>query len=159
MLNQPGCFASDQFAAFHHELAQRFLESGRLRFMWLELEGRPLAVEYSFVGGDTVYYYQGGFEPELAELGPGTAMLAVSLQQAIEAGFRHFDFLRGDEPYKTTWNAEPRPLARLRIAGRRPVARVRHAAWRTTETVKHWARNNWKSNACRLPAAGSTEST
>jgi CelD/BcsL family acetyltransferase involved in cellulose biosynthesis len=149
MLGQAGCFASAEFAAFHRQVAQQFLDSGRLRLVWLELEGRPLAVEYSFVGGDTVYYYQGGFEPELSDLCPGTLMLAASLKLAIEEGYRQFDFLRGDEPYKATWNAQSIPLASLRIAGRSPAARVRHSAWRTRETVKHWIRQRLPSGVSR----------
>ncbi len=158
MLGQPGCFASPRFEAFHRDLARRLLDAGRLRLLWLELEGRPLAVEYSFVGGDTVYYYQGGFEPQLAELCPGTLMLAASLKLAIEEGFRHYDFLRGDEPYKTTWNAQSVPLVDLRIAGRSPAARMRHTAWRTRETVKHWMRRSLPLGARRSSTVSTAES-
>ena len=38
MLQQPGCFASPTFTAFHRELAERFLASGKLRLSWLELD-------------------------------------------------------------------------------------------------------------------------
>ncbi len=158
MLGQPGCFASAQFAAFHREVARQFLDSGRLRLVWLEFEGRPLAVEYSFVGGGTVYYYQGGFEPELAELCPGTLMLASSLKAAIEEGYHQFDFLRGDEPYKANWNAQSVPLASLRIAGRSPAARVRHSAWRTREILKHWIRQRLPLGVPRSAPVPPTES-
>ncbi len=153
MLGQPGCFASTRFAAFHREIARRFLATGQLRLIWLEVDGRPLASEYDFVGGGTIYYYQGGFEPELAELSPGTLMQAASLQAAIAEGQRHFDFLRGDEPYKQQWNAQCVPLASLRIAGTSAAARARHAAWRAGESVKHWIRENRP----RAKASGSAE--
>src|SRR5581483_9649647 len=64
-LAQPGCFSSRQFTDFQRDVAARMLASGRLRLLWLELEGRPIAVEYGFSGGGAVYYYQGGFDPEL----------------------------------------------------------------------------------------------
>ena len=96
------------------------MAAGKLRLSWLELDGAPIAIEYSFTGGDTVYYYQGGFDPAVSKLGPGWLMTALSMRAAIAEGYRYFDFLRGDEPYKASWNATPRPLVERRVAGRRP---------------------------------------
>ena len=153
MLQQPGCFASTSFTAFHRELAERFLAAGRLRLSWLELDDSPIAIEYSFTGGDTVYYYQGGFDPTVSQLGPGWLMSALSMRAAIAEGYRYFDFLRGDEPYKASWNATPRPLVERRIAGRRPAARVRHAAWKTGDAVRRWAAQRWPTAASRGSSA------
>ncbi len=153
MLQQPGCFASPSFTAFHRELAERLLAIGTLRLSWLELDGTPIAIEYSFTGGDTVYYYQGGFDPSVSKLGPGWLMTALSLRAAIAEGYRYFDFLRGDEPYKAAWNATPRPLVERRIAGRRAAARVRHAAWQTGEAVRRWAARRFPIGAGRGPSA------
>jgi CelD/BcsL family acetyltransferase involved in cellulose biosynthesis len=139
-LSQLGCFASARFTAFHRQIAARLLELGQLRLLWTELEGRPFTVEYGFVAGQTVFYYQTGFETELADESPGWVALAVSLKRAIEEGYSQFDFLRGDEPYKASWNAKPRPLAQLRIFGPRAAARVRYATWFGTEKFKGWAR-------------------
>jgi CelD/BcsL family acetyltransferase involved in cellulose biosynthesis len=165
MLNQPGCFASTSFTAFHRQLAESFLAAGRLRLSWLELDETPIAVEYSFTGGDTIYYYQGGFDPSKAQLGPGWLMTAMSMQAGIAEGYRYFDFLRGDEPYKAAWNATPRPLIELRIAGRRPTARVRHVAWQTGQAVRRWAARHWSvgqrqatSTVERVATAGKTMS-
>ncbi|HEX4142909.1 MAG TPA: GNAT family N-acetyltransferase [Pirellulales bacterium] len=160
VLQQPGCFASTSFTTFHRELATRFLESGKLRLSWLELDDVPIAIEYSFTGGDTVYYYQGGFDPGVSQLGPGWLMSALSLRAAIAEGYRYFDFLRGDEPYKASWNATPRPLVERRVVGRRPAARVRHAAWQTGNAVRRWAAERWPSAAARGSAAlGSAATT
>ena len=160
MLQQPGCFASPSFTAFHRELAERFLEIGKLRLSWLELDEVPIAIEYSFTGGDAVFYYQGGFDPGVSQLGPGWLMTALSLRAAIAEGYRHFDFLRGDEPYKASWNATPRSLVERRIAGRRPAARVRHAAWQTGVAVRRWAAERWPRAAAQgCSALGSVATT
>jgi CelD/BcsL family acetyltransferase involved in cellulose biosynthesis len=139
-LSQAGCFASERFTEFHREMAGRFLADGRLRMLWTELDGQPVAVEYSFVGGETVYYYQGGFEPELADERPGWLGFAVSLKLAIEQGYQSYDFLRGDESYKASWRAAARPLVHVRAVGTRRSARLRFAAWRAGEAVKARAR-------------------
>ncbi len=159
MLNQPGCFASSSFTAFHRELAAGFLAAGRLRLTWLELDEQPIAVEYSFTGGDTIYYYQGGFEPSVAPLGPGWLMSAMSMQLGIAEGYRWFDFLRGDEPYKAAWSATPRPLVELRVAGRRPTARARHAAWKTSQAVRRWATRHLAAGRQGATAAVATAAT
>jgi len=139
-LSQPGCFASTQFTSFQLDVAAQMLATGRLRLLWLELAGQPIAVEYDFVSEDTVYYYQGGFDPAIADERPGSLMFAASLKLAIEQGYRWFDFLRGDEPYKTSWRAERTGLRQMRVVAQRPSAHARHAAWRTRETIKRWAR-------------------
>jgi len=139
-LSQPGCFASPKFTAFHGEMAAALLDAGQLRMLWTELEGRPLSAEYSFVGGDTVYYYQGGFEPELADERPGWLSFAVSLKLAIEEGYRNYDFLRGDESYKASWRATARPLVRVRVVGRQRAALVRYSTWRACAELRSWAR-------------------
>jgi CelD/BcsL family acetyltransferase involved in cellulose biosynthesis len=41
--------------------------------------------------------------------------VARLLRQAIEAGKRRFDFLRGDEPYKYEWGATDEPIQRLLV--------------------------------------------
>jgi CelD/BcsL family acetyltransferase involved in cellulose biosynthesis len=139
-LSQTGCFVSQRFTGFHREMASRFLAGRHLRMLWIELDGHPVAVEYSFVGGETVYYYQGGFEPELADERPGWLGFAVSLKLAIEQGYQSYDFLRGDESYKASWRAAARPLVHVRAVGQRKSARVRFAASRACEAVKARAR-------------------
>lgn len=139
-LDQPGCFASPRFTTFHRDVARQLLAAGQLRLRWIELDGHPIAAEYSLVGGTTVYYYQGGFEPDAANERPGWLAFATSLQSAINSGLHTFDFLRGDEAYKASWGAKPKPLVRVRIIGRQPAARARYATWRSSQTVKSWAR-------------------
>lgn len=128
-LGDEGCFAMAGFPAFIHEAARSFFALGRLQLDWLEIEDRPAAVEFKLLGDDTVYYYQTGMDPALTEISPGWLLQIASLRRAIEGGFRMFDFLRGDENYKSSWRAEPRPLAQVRIAGRGPAARLRHRLW------------------------------
>jgi len=143
-LGEAGCFASARFGTFHADVARKFLELGRLRLQWLELDGRPVAAEYSLGGGDTVYYYQSGFDADFANAKPGWLALIASLRLAIGQGFRCFDFLRGDEAYKASWGAESRPLIELRIVGRSPSARLRNAAWVAAEGMKVWVKRGLK---------------
>jgi CelD/BcsL family acetyltransferase involved in cellulose biosynthesis len=139
-LSQAGCFTSRRFTEFHREISARLLDDGRLRMNWIELDARPMSVEYALSGGGIVYYYQGGFEPELSADGPGWISNAMALKLAVDDGYRGYDFLRGNESYKASWGAEARLLVRWRVAGRQPSARARWAAWRAATDVNRWAR-------------------
>lgn len=139
-LGDAGCFASPRFAAFLADVSRRFFELGRLRLQWIELDGRPVAAEFDLCSSGAVYHYQSGIDPEAIEDKPGWLMQISALQQAIEEGFQAFDFLRGDEPYKSWWRAERRPLLEVRIAAPRFSARLRHAAWAAGVRGKAWLR-------------------
>lgn len=113
-LGEPGCFASPSFAAFHAEVAPKLLAAGRLRLGWLELDGQPVAAEYQMAGPKCTYAYQGGVDPDRLADEPGRLSNIATLRAAIEEGHTAFDFLRGDEPYKAHWRAQPRATYSLR---------------------------------------------
>ena len=71
-----------------------------------------------FDGRGTCYFYNAGLDPEVLHLSPGVVGTALYLRDRIAAGTTHFDFLRGDEPYKYEWGATDVPLYRLRIVPR-----------------------------------------
>lgn len=137
-LDEPGCFASPRFAAFHREVVEHLLRAGSLQLHWLEIDGKPAAAEYDLVGDGVVYSYQGGMDPELRDVSPGRLITIATIRWAIENGYRAFDLLRGNEPYKAHWRAEPRPSVEFRIVPNRPAARVRHGLWLAGVGAKRW---------------------
>ena len=137
-LGQPGCFASQRFAAFHREVMPQMLADGQLQLYWLELDGRPAAAQYCLSGDGVIYVYQGGIEPELLGRQPGRLLLQAILRRAIAQGSGAMDFLRGDEPYKAHFRATPRPCQSLRIVPNRPVAKLRESLWLAGRNVKRW---------------------
>jgi len=151
-LGEPGCFTSPRFAAFHREMSKSLLAEGKLRLCITRLDGRAIHAEYDISGGDTVYYYQSGIEPELAAERPGWLGAIGALRMCIEHGYRHFDFLRGDEPYKSSWGATAVPATEFRIVGSSASARLRHVAWRAATGAKHWIRER-----IRTPASQTTD--
>ena len=112
------------------------MRQGHLQFHWLELDGRPVALEYHLTGGGVLYAYQAGVDPEAMEFQPGKLLNLATIRRAIEQGYRAFDFLRGDEPYKAHFRAAPRPSLELRIVPNRPSARLRHNLWLAGSRVK-----------------------
>ena len=133
---QPGCFQSATFCKMLREAAGRMLRSGRLQFHWLEIDGRPVAADYQLAQGAAIYVYQGGVDPDELDCEPGRLLTMAAIQRAIRGGYRIYDFLRGDEPYKAHWRAVARPTVQLRIVSSGLAAQLRHAVHSTGEKTK-----------------------
>ncbi|MGH9518935.1 MAG: GNAT family N-acetyltransferase [Terriglobales bacterium] len=122
----PGSFALPEYRAFHDELATALAARGELYLARLLWKGETAAVIYSFIAGRTMYFYQSGFDP--AKSGAGKLLLGWVIEDAVtRLGMREFDFLRGDEPYKTQWTNQRRTTADLRAWRRTPRAWLHHA--------------------------------
>jgi CelD/BcsL family acetyltransferase involved in cellulose biosynthesis len=113
-----GAFAGARMQSLHLDVAQRFLARDWLRLHLLQLDGVPAAALYCFQQGQRVYYYLGGFVPELARYGLGVALLAYAIEHAIGAGATELDMLRGNETYKYYWKCEERTTERLILGTR-----------------------------------------
>ena len=148
-LGQPGCFSSQRYAAFHSELLPELLARRELLLFWIELDGKPFVVEYLMVAGDTVYYYQGGLDVDRLGDSPGRLGIIVALRLAIDGGYRVFDFLRGDEPYKAHFRAKPHACPEIRAVSAVFPARVRHGIWLAGSNTKRWL-GVWRRRAGRL---------
>jgi CelD/BcsL family acetyltransferase involved in cellulose biosynthesis len=125
-LGEPGCFASPPWANFHREVALELLAVGRLRLSILELDNHPVAAEYHVAGCEATYAYQGGIDPDRVADEPGQLSLILCLERAIASGQQRFELLRGDEPYKPHWRAEPTATSDIEIISPRAWARWRY---------------------------------
>jgi CelD/BcsL family acetyltransferase involved in cellulose biosynthesis len=134
-LGEPGCFASRPWAAFHWDVAQQLLAEGRLRLSLLELDGQPIAAEYHLAGARATYAYQGGVDPLRLDDEPGQLSTICAIKHAIAEGHARFDLLRGDEPYKAHWRAQPRQTSRLIAVPPRIWPKLRHNAWKGARNV------------------------
>jgi len=146
-LGEPGCFASQRWANFHHEVAQRLLGAGKLRLSWLEIAGQPVAAEYNFSGQQTTWSYQGGIDPDCVDTSPGQTLMIRTFQHAIQEGHQQFDLLRGDEPYKAHWRAKPQATFDIQIVPTRSAARLR---WQALHCLQRAARLARQLTSLRL---------
>jgi CelD/BcsL family acetyltransferase involved in cellulose biosynthesis len=142
-------FACHRFRAFLGEAAERFWRLGRLRLQQVLLEGRPVAAELDLVGGDTMYFYQSGIDPDVASERPGWLSTIAALRRAMDEGCQAFDFLRGNEEYKAHWRAKQRPLCEVRVVPRTISARLRDHAWYSKEQGKAWIKRGLKQTGWR----------
>jgi CelD/BcsL family acetyltransferase involved in cellulose biosynthesis len=137
-LGEPGCFADSRFTGFIRTTAPQLLSHDMLRLCWIELAGKPISVEFQLAGGGVTYAYQAGLDPESLDEEPGRIINIATLKHALQTGQRAFDFLRGDEPYKAHWRAQPKASIELRIVPQKTTAQLRHGLWLAGDTMKQW---------------------
>jgi CelD/BcsL family acetyltransferase involved in cellulose biosynthesis len=101
--------------AFHDRFSALALQRGWLRLLLLRLDGQPAASLYGLRYRDVFSFYQSGFDPERARQSVGLVTMGWSIRQAIDEGASEFDFLHGEESYKSLWTQTRRPLGRLEI--------------------------------------------
>ena len=114
-LGEPGCYATPGFEEFIALLAHAHLQQGTLRLVWLELDGQPIAADIAFVCGDGLFTYQGGIEPDQLKWEPGRSILRCQIERAMGEGLNFVDFLRGDEGYKSRWQAIESDTVRIQV--------------------------------------------
>ena len=98
-----GAFQDDGAVRLQRRFAGELAARGQLWLTTLDLDGAPAAAWYGFAWGDTVYFYQGGRDPRWERESVGLVLMGAMIRRAIERGYRRFDFLRGEDPYKRQW--------------------------------------------------------
>lgn len=156
-LGHVGRFADPRFKRFIEAAARAALAENRLGLYWLELAGVPVAAEIHFRSDRVSYAYQSGLDPEALDCEPGRLITIALLQKFIEERLEGVDFLRGDEPYKAHFRAEPRELGHLRLSPPTMSARFRSGLLRTREAAKRWLRPEPAKPTPHAPVEASEE--
>jgi CelD/BcsL family acetyltransferase involved in cellulose biosynthesis len=151
-----GCFSNRRFREFHETVALELLKRKHLVLVWLELDGRPIAVEYQFVGQKTVYSYQAGMDPSVVEFPPGNLSIMASIKAAIAQGCESFDFSRGNQPYKANWRATPTECHDVRVWPDQIAGRLEHGMWGVRNQAEHLRKRavNWLKGRIRPDIIG-----
>ncbi len=91
----------DKNLRFFHAVVPLLQERGWLQLSFLTIGEERAASYINFVYDNRVMVYNSGHaHQDFADLSPGIVLLAYNIRHAIEQGFTHYDFLRGDEAYK-----------------------------------------------------------
>ena len=88
---------------FHFWFGADLCKKQVLRLYEIRLAKKMVASVYALWERGVVYCYLQTFDPEYTKLSPGTALLGAVIEDAIRAGAKRMDFLRGQEAYKLAW--------------------------------------------------------
>ncbi len=109
-------FMDARMQDFFIALARRLFACGWLQLQFLEIGGARVASLFNFVYQNDVLVYNSGYDPlQRGSQSPGIVLFARSIQDAIAARRRRFDFLRGNEEYKYRLGARDTQVLELHI--------------------------------------------
>jgi CelD/BcsL family acetyltransferase involved in cellulose biosynthesis len=137
---EDGCFADSRFEAFLRSTANQFSETSATRFLVIEHGGEIVSADFALAGREAIYCYQAGVDPAAMEIEAGKIANVQLMQRACRDGIPLVDFLRGNEPYKAQFRAEPQWLVNYRIAAPKLSARMNHGIWVASRSAKIWAK-------------------
>jgi CelD/BcsL family acetyltransferase involved in cellulose biosynthesis len=110
-----GAFRDPRVDRLHRRFITELARRGQLWLTTLDVDGEPVAAWYGFTGNDTVYFYQSGRDPGWDRESVGQVLLATMIRRAMERGFKRFDFLRGEDPYKRQWTTVARTTEEITV--------------------------------------------
>ncbi|MFT5515598.1 MAG: CelD/BcsL family acetyltransferase involved in cellulose biosynthesis [Rhodothermales bacterium] len=130
---------------------QRFLREwmtalageGTLDLSILVVGAFPVAFTFGIRDPEDYYLYGLGFDPksEFARWSPGEHLLVDIMKEAAESGLKTFDFLVGDEPYKSAWADQNRQVETLVFAG----GKIKQSFLAVWPRARQYARSTWRS--------------
>jgi tetratricopeptide (TPR) repeat protein len=105
---------TDPIVACAREILMDASEQGDLFLPILWHRERPLGAIANFLDRQrkAVLFYVTGRDKIWKTPSPGLVLHGFAIRQAIADGYRTYDFLRGNEPYKYAFGAEDRPVHR-----------------------------------------------
>jgi CelD/BcsL family acetyltransferase involved in cellulose biosynthesis len=115
---EPGMVEANHSGDFMRSVSSALSRRGILRLFTLRWCERVVAAILGLSWNGRLYGYFSAFDSEQEHLGFGRILLSRSIRHAYETGHTHWNFLRGDEPYKKSWGAQSISKYRLTIRRR-----------------------------------------
>jgi CelD/BcsL family acetyltransferase involved in cellulose biosynthesis len=109
--NAKGVFARAEVKGFLRELAREAAQRGKLYLAWLSCGGVVVACHLGFIRDGVLYLYHTTYDAAYGVYSPGNILMVETIKNAIDAGLRELDFMRGEEAYKTRFASGERTLS------------------------------------------------
>ncbi len=110
---EAGMIAANQAEPFLRDVAARLSSKGLLRLLILRFNGQSAAMNLGVVLHNDYFGYMSAFDPQQESHGFGRLLLYEAFRYCFQHGINSWQFLRGQETYKTWWGAQPIPKIRL----------------------------------------------
>lgn len=110
---QKGAEMTERLIRASREMLMDCFADGNLDVPVLWYEDRPLGALANIIDRQkkAVLFYITGRDEEWKLPSPGLVLHGTCIRRAIGEGFRSYDFLRGNEPYKYMFGVEERPIS------------------------------------------------
>ena len=117
---KPGAFANPAFRRFHETLIASALPRGEIDLLRITAGGTMIGCLYNFRHRGHVLAYQSGFDHQTADTHekPGLLCHHLAIEAAQADGMTRYDFLAGDDRYKTSLASDATTLHWLDLTPR-----------------------------------------
>jgi CelD/BcsL family acetyltransferase involved in cellulose biosynthesis len=133
-------FLAQGVPEFHADAMRVLAAQGCVRLFLLKAGGDAVAALYGFSVGQTFQFYQCGMHPGWVRYGLGQVLIGNAIEQTIADGHATFDFLRGNESYKTQWAERAHENPTRRFFDQRPASVAARWSLRISAGVRGIAR-------------------
>ena len=113
-----------RYVGFLRELMPLMVSAGLGEVCELRTPDEVVGVEVSLLDGRNFYSWQGGYDLEVAHLGPGKVAIGEGIRTSIAAGRRYYDLMRGADTYKYWYGCRDRESRSLLIGNGRLTSRA-----------------------------------
>jgi CelD/BcsL family acetyltransferase involved in cellulose biosynthesis len=100
---------------FFRKLIAATAEEGALQLFFMEMDDKPVAASLCLDYDGVRMLYNSGHDTDYRYYSVGLLLHALCLRDALERGYRCFDFLRGNEPYKYRLGGRDHHLYRITL--------------------------------------------
>lgn len=108
-------FLNEQMAKYFKSLISNTAETGLARFGLLELEGKTIAAVLYFDYDNSIYLYNSGYNSDYHNLSAGLLSKVLAIKHSVEQGKKAFDFLKGEEVYKSRLGGTAIPIYKITL--------------------------------------------
>ena len=112
---ESGMIEANHSERFLRDVTGLLARRGSLKIFSVRFADRIAAILLALSNRSTIFSYLSAFDPRTETFGFGRELLAQALRYAHDGGYRCWNFLRGNEPYKFSWGAQMVPKCRVVI--------------------------------------------
>ena len=113
---QKAVFLTEKMDQYFRLLITNTACAGLACFGLLEIDGVAAAAVFYFDYRDRIYLYNSGYRSDYGALSAGLLSKILCIRDSIEKGRQVFDFLKGQEVYKSRLGGTAIPIFKAKIA-------------------------------------------
>ena len=108
-------FMTQEREQFFTDIAEELSQLNQIQLSFLEIDHVRVASCMNLLYASSSLLYNSGYDPNYSELSIGILNKALVVKDAIDAGLKTFDFLRGAERYKYSFGARDQTIYHMTI--------------------------------------------
>ena len=134
--NMHGTFSTQRIRDFYVDMAEAFADKGWLALFFLTVDDKPVAGLYCFEYNQKMLEVVSGFDPDYEKYSVGNLLHSLVIKKCIDKKLVEYDFLKGNELYKSSWTAKYRRNFRITLVNKRFTSSFYHLGINTAKKLK-----------------------